>query len=428
MSFIIFLPLLLLAICFIIRAPIGYSMIAVAIFFLIVTGRDIGIVAGVVTGGIYSNSVVVAIPLFIFTANIMNSSKVTEYMFTFVKALIGKKRGAMAYINIVVSLIFSGMSGSAIADAAGMGGIEISEMKKDGYDAPFSAAITAATATVGPIFPPSIPMVMYAMIAQVSVGSLFAGGAIPALLICFILGVYVYFISKKRKYPYGIKYTPKEFFRYALKAFPALLTPIILLGGIYSGIVTPTEAGALAALWATFISVVLYRTTNLKSFIIALKDTIIQTGIVMAIVVATYAMSYYVTSSNLSSIVTDWFFGITNSKYLFLLLINILFLFLGMLFDTNVLILVFLPLVLPVASALGINIIHFGVVIVVNMMLGCSTPPYGILCFVVSGLTGESLRNIYKETLPMTAMMLIVLLAITFIPELVLAIPNLIMN
>ena len=161
----------------------------------------------------------------------MNSGKVTQHMFTFVKALIGKKRGAMAYINIVISLIFSGMSGSALADAAGIGIIEIEEMKRDGYDVPFSAALTSTTAVVGPIFPPSIPMVIYAMLAEVSVGKLFMGGMIPAVLICILLGIYVWYISRRRNYPAGQKFTFKEFLRYTLKALPALMTPVILLGG-----------------------------------------------------------------------------------------------------------------------------------------------------------------------------------------------------
>jgi tripartite ATP-independent transporter DctM subunit len=355
----------------------------------------------------------------------MNSGKVTENMFTFTKALVGNKRGALAYINIIISLIFSGMTGSAAADAAGIGIMEIKEMKKDGYDAPFSAAITAATATVGPIFPPSIPLVVYALLAGVSIGKLFAGGMVPAILICLVLGFYVWYISKKRDYPRGVKFTVREFLKFTWKALPALFTPVILLGGIYSGIVTATEAGALAAFYAIIVSVFFYRCMTLKSFIKIVKDTVIQTGAVMIIVAAAFVMSYVVTSSGLGKSIADLFLGLTNNIYIFLIIINIAFLFLGMLFDTQVLMYVFIPLVLPVAQALGIDMVHFGVIIVVNIMIGLSSPPYGTLCFITSGIAKTPLQKVFREVIPMVVVMIIVLLVITYIPEIVMAIPNL---
>lgn len=422
---IIFLPLIILAVCFLLRIPIAIGMICAAAIYLMVTGADLGIVTDSIMGSLYSNTVLVAIPLFIFTANIMNSGKVTEYMFTFTKALVGRRRGAMAYINIIVSLIFSGMSGSAIADASGIGVIELAEMKRDGYDTPFSAAITASTAVVGPIFPPSIPMVVYAMIAGASVGKLFMGGMIPAAMICLALGAYVWYISKKRNYPKGEKFTFRQFAKYTLKAFPALLTPVILLGGIYTGIVTATEAGALAAAYTILISIFAYRVLRFKGFIKAVKDTVIQTGIIIAIIAGAYAMSYVVTYSGMGEVITGWFLGMTENKYVFLFIINVVFLILGMLMDTTILNLVFVPLVLPVVTALGIDLVHFGVVIVVNMMIGMATPPYGLLCFITSGLTGEPLQKVFREVLPMVALQIIVLLLITYIPAIVMTLPNL---
>ncbi len=428
MNNIVFLPLILLAICFIIRIPIGLGMIISCTVYFMAKGMNLGIIADTIMSQLYASSVMIAIPLFVFTANIMSSGKVTEYMFTFVKALLGKRKGALAHLNIIISLIFSGMTGSAAADAAGLGIIEIEEMKKDGYDLPFSAAITAATATVGPIFPPSIPMVIFAMMAQVSVGKLFFGGMIPAIMICVLLGAYVSYLSNKRNYPPGVNFTKKEFWKYTLRAVPALLTPIILLGGIYTGVVTATEAGALAALYTIIISIFAYRVLTLKGFIKVIKATVIQTGKVFSVVIGAYILSYVATSSGLGKIVSGFVLGLTNNKYVFLFIINILFLFLGMLFDTNVLEFVFLPLIIPVAKALGIDLIHLGVVLVVNMMIGSVTPPFGMMCFIAGGIANEKLQNVFKEAIPMAGLMIIVLLLITYIPALVTFIPNLIMN
>ena len=427
-DFLIFLPLIILAICFVIRLPIGIGMICASVIYLIIKGVDIGLVADAVSGKMYSNTVLVAMPLFIFAANIMNSGKVTEYMFGFTKALVGKRRGATAYINIIVSLIFSGMSGLALADVAGIGTIELEEMKKDGYDTPFSCAITAATSVVGPIFPPSIPMVVYAMVASVSVGKLFMGGMIPAIIISLVLGIYVWYISKKRNYPTGKSFTIKEFIRYTLRAMPALITPIILLGGIYSGVVTATEAGVLASVYTIIIAAFGYRVLRLKGFMKAVKDTVIQTGIIVALIAGANALSYVVTTSGMSSIISDLFLGLTDNKYVFLLIINILFLIFGMFLDVGLQQLVILPLFLPIVTALGIDLVHFGVMITVNMMLGAVTPPYGILCFVTSGMTGEPLGKIFKEVIPMVILMAIVLLLITYLPELVMFIPNMMIS
>ncbi len=422
--FTIFLPLLLLALFFLLRIPVGLGMISACVVYFIATGKDIGLVSDTIMSQLYASSIMIAIPLFIFTANIMSSGKVTEYMFTFVKALIGKRKGALAYLNIVISLIFSGMTGSAAADAAGLGVIEISEMEKDGYDLPFSAAITAATSTVGPIFPPSIPMIIYAMLAQVSVGKLFMGGMVPAILICIGLGIYVWYISNKRNYAEGVEFSRKEFWLYTWKAMPALFTPVILLGGIYTGFVTPTEAGALAAVYTIFVAVFAYRVLTIRSFLCVIKDTVLQSGAIFAIVAGAYVLSYVVTSSGMGKIVADAVLGLTSNKYVFLLIVNVVFLVLGMFFDTNVLEFVFLPLIIPVATMLGIDMIHLGVVIVVNLMIGAITPPFGMMCFIATGIAKTKLQHVFREVMPMLYIMLLILALITYVPQIVMFIPN----
>ena len=216
----------------------------------------------------------------------------------------------------------------------------------------------------------------------------------------------------------GHKFTFRQFARYTLKALPALFTPVILLGGIYSGIVTATEAGVLAAFYAIIISVFAYRALSLKGLIKAIKDTIVQTGIIITIVLGAYVMSYIITSSGVAKDITDWFLGITTNKYVFLAIVNILFLILGMFLDGSVIQFVFLPLILPIVKALGIDLVHFGVVITVNIMLGMCSPPYGLLSFAISGLTGEPLKNVFKEVTPMVVLMVLVLLLITYFPVL----------
>lgn len=425
MDIIYILPFIILIFCFIIRVPIGLGLIISCSAFFVAAGRNVSDLIDVAMSQLTAQTTLIAIPLFILTANVMNSGKVSEYMFTFCKALVGAKRGALAYINIIVSLIFSGMTGSAMADVSGIGSIEIEEMKKDGYDLPFSGALTAATSVVGPIFPPSIPLVIYAMLAEVSVGALFMAGMIPAVLICIALGVYVWFISKKRNYPKGNSFTKKEFLQYTYKAFPALVTPIILLGGIYGGIVTATESGAIAALYAIFISLFAYRVMGVKDLVGVFKDTAIQVGNIMIMVVGAFVLSHVVASYGISDMISEWFLSITTNPYVFLLFINIIFLFLGMLLDTSIIQFCFLPLAIPIASALGINLIHFGVLTALNFMVGCVSPPYGMLCFIASSVAKAPLQKVFKEVMPMAGVMLVVLLLVTYFPDLVLFMPRL---
>lgn len=424
MSIATFIPVGMLLITFILNMPITYGMIAAGVFYLLYTGADIGMIVGQVMGTMYSGYVLIAIPLFIFTANVMNSGKVTDAMFSFSTALIGKKKGALAYVNIVISLIFSGMTGSALADVAGIGMMEVNAMEKDGYDKPFSCAITAASATIGPIFPPSIPFVLYAMLSGASVGALFLGGMVPAFLIALVLAGYVCYISKKRNYPEGQSFTIKEFLRFTFRAFPALLTPIILLVGIYTGIMTPTEAGAVAALYALLISIFAYRILGFKDFLKTIRDTAISTGSVTIMASAATVFSYIVARENIPAMVSNFVIGITDNKYVLLLFINILFLILGMFLDTPTLLYVFLPMVLPIVKALNLDLVHFGVLISLNMVIGMCTPPFGFSLFVVSNIAKTPLSAITKEILPMSAVLIAVLLLITFVPQLVLFIPN----
>ncbi|MDH8677344.1 TRAP transporter large permease [Fusibacter bizertensis] len=424
MSLAMIVTLVVFVLIFLLRMPISLGMIAAGTFYFIFTGTDLGSVANHIMNTYYSNYVIIAVPLFIFTANVMNSGKVTEMIFKFATGLAGGRRGALGHVNVIASLIFSGMTGSAIADASGLGKMEIDAMKKAGYDDSFSCAITAASATVGPIFPPSIPLVMYAMLSGASVGALFLGGMVPALLICLGLMIYVSVVSKVRNYPREEKVPMRAFLTFTLQAMPALLTPIILLMGIYTGVVTPTEAGAIAAIYAILVAILAYKAMNLKGLLDIIKDTIKDTGSVSLMVGAAAVISYIVAREQVASELGTLVLSLTDNKYVFLIVVNVIILILGMFIDTSTIQLVFVPIMIPVAKAFGIDLVHFGLVVTLNMMIGLSTPPFGMLLFITAGISGTSLKAVMKEIMWPIIAMLAILLLITFVPEIVLFLPK----
>ena len=425
------LPLIIFVLMFVLtlllRIPIAFGMIMSSIFyFTFATGPHVPIsmAANQFLSNMNVSFILLAVPLFIFAANLMNTGAVTELIFRFANTLVGRWKGGMGHVNVLASLIFSGMTGSAVADASGLGIMEIEAMRKSGYDDAFSCGITAASATIGPIFPPSIPMIFYSMLSGASVGALFMGGMVPGVLMAVFLMAYVAYISHKRNYPTGGSVGFRQFVRNTVHATPALLTPVILLGGIYSGVVTPTEAGALASLWALVISIAYYRSLGWRQLVEVLKSTAKMTGTVSIIVGAAFSFSYIVAVEQIPASIGRMFLDITTNKYAFLLIVNVLFLFLGMVMDTMAIMLVFIPMVLPIVNQLGIDLVHFGVVIVLNMMLGLLTPPYGVLLFIVSGISKTPLRPIIMETLPMTATLIALLFLMTYVPDVVLFVPR----
>jgi len=426
MSWYILIPFLFLLIAFVIRMPIGLGMLAGSIAYFVAKGLSLGSLLNTVCYGLTNAYILIAIPLFIFTANVMNSSEVTDKIFDFARSLIGRKHGATGYVNIIASLIFAGMTGSAVADASGLGTLEIEQMKKEGYDTPFSCAITASTAVIGPIFPPSIPFVIYAMISGASVGKLFMGGMIPAIILCIVTGIYVYFVSKKRNYPIGAKVTFRQFVRSTVGAVPALLTPVILLLGIYTGVMTPTEAGAVAAAYTLLISFLIYRTLSFKALKKILSDTLRTTGAVFLVIAGAYGFSFIITSEQVSKYVVEVMAGIVHRPWVFLLAVNILFLILGALVDVNVSELVFIPIILPLVRYFNIDLVHFGVMICLNMMIGLLTPPFGMLLFVTAGIGKVSLKDLIREALPLIGVLLVALGIITYIPQTVMFMTRLI--
>jgi len=408
-----------------IGAPIALGIFAAAIIYLISSGQDVGLVAEQSLNGLFSSFVLLAVPLFIMAANIMNASAVTDRLLVFCIAIVGRFRGGLAQVNVVASLIFSGMSGSAIADAAGIGRIIIDMMRKENrYPAGYAAALTAASSVIGPIIPPSIPMILYALISDTSIGFLFLGGIVPGLLLAGFLMTYNLIAARRRNFPRDQAVPLRKIPGITMRAFPALMLPVILLSGIYGGATTPTEAAAVAAAYALIIALVFYRSLSLRALYDAVLDAARSTSVVGLIIASALILNYLVASENIPNLVAAWLTGINFSPLMFMLAIMVLFLLLGALFDATTLLLIVVPLFLPTARALDIDLVYFGVVATINIMIGLITPPYGVLLFVINGVTGIPLGEIIKEIWPFIGVLIACLLVLVLWPDMILFVPR----
>jgi tripartite ATP-independent transporter DctM subunit len=408
-----------------IGAPIALAMFVAAAAYLAISGRDLALAAEQIIQGLFGSFIILAVPLFIFAANLMNAGTISDRLMNFCIAVVGRYRGGLAYVNIVTSLIFSGMSGSAIADAAGVGKITTEMMIKDGrYERGFSAALTAATAVIGPIIPPSIPMVMYALVSDASIGYLFLGGIGPGLLITLVLGVYTFVLAHVRRFPVEASVPLSALPRTVLDAFPALLMPVVLLAGIYGGAVTPTEAAALAASYALVLATLFYRAMDLRSLYAVFAESARSSAAIGLVIGGAMIMNYVVASERIPSLLAAHFAAVEFSPLGFLIAVNLLVLFLGCFLDASTIILVIVPLFVPTCKALGIDMVHFGVVIVVNAMIGLVTPPYGMLLFVIDKTTGITVAETTRAILPFVVILVLALLAMILLPDIVLWVPR----
>ncbi len=420
--------LIVFVLIFVLRMPIPHGLMCACMFYFIVAGEPIKMVGQQTLKTFYTNYTIIAVPLFIFAANVMNSGKVTEKIYDFALGLVGRFKGGLGHVNILGSLIFAGMTGSAIADASGLGKMEIEAMNKEGYDPGFSCAMTASSAVLGPTFPPSIPMVIYAMYSGCSVGALFLGGMIPAILLTVGLMCYVAVVSHKRNYPTSERMGFRKFMRSTLSAIPALLTPVVLLAGIYSGVMTPTEAGAVAGFYALLVSVLIYRMLGWRELKQILTDTVKGVGTCSLMIGAAACINYIAAREQVSAMIAKLITGMTTNPYTFLFIVNVAILILGMFIDTSVIQSVFVPLMIPIATALGVDLLHFGVVCIFNMMIGLCTPPFGMLLFITSGISGTPLKDVVRETIRPLLVMLVVLAVITYVPDVVLFLPRVFMG
>lgn len=408
-----------------VRVPISFAMFAGAILYLFVTGQDVGLVAEQSLNGLFDGFVLLSVPLFIIAASFMNAGTVSDRLLAFCQALVGRFKGGLGHVNVVASIIFAGMSGSAIADAAGIGKVIIDMMRRNNrYPAGYAAAITAASSVIGPIIPPSIPMVLYALVSDTSIGYLFLGGVVPGLLLGVVLMIYNGWAAGRRHFPVDEVVPLAELPKRTVNALPPLLLPVILLGGIYGGATTPTEAASVAAFYALVLAAVVYRALSLRAFGELVLDASRSTAVVGLIIASALVFNYIVASENIPGLVAASLKGLDIHPVLFLLLINLLFLALGCLFDATTLLLIVIPLFLPTARELGIDLVHFGVVMVVNIMIGLITPPYGVLLFVISGVCKIPLGSIIREIWPFIGVLIVALLLMVLFPQIVLWLPQ----
>jgi C4-dicarboxylate transporter, DctM subunit len=405
--------------------PIGLSMISGSTLYLFMRGQDMGLVAERLLNSMFTGYVILAVPLFILAAEIMNMGSMTDRLLRFCNALVGRFRGGLAHVNIVQSIIFSGMSGSALADAAGSGRIIANMMTRNGrYTRSFAAALTASAAVIGPIIPPSIPMVLYALVSGASIGYLFLAGIVPGLIMGVLLMVLVVYMSRARGFPVEEPVPLRELPALTLGSFPALMMPVVLLGGIYSGVVTPTEAAAVAAAYAFVISIVLYRSISVGTFYSGLVRSARSSVAIGMLIAGALVFNYVVTAENIPQALRIYLAEYNLTPVQFLLLVNVILLLLGALLEGTAILLIIVPVFIPTATALGIDPVHFGVVAVVNIMIGLVTPPYGMLIFVMQSITRAPLRAIMKDLAPMIATLLFALGIITLFPDLVLWLPR----
>jgi len=406
--------------------PIGHAMIGGSVLYLFMAGLDAGTAAEQLSNGMYGGFVLLAIPLFMLAAEFMTSGSITERLVRFCNAFVGRFRGGLALVVVVQNIILSSMSGSALADAAATGKLMQAMMTQDGkYRASFAAALQAVAAVIGPIIPPSIPLVVYSLISDTSVGYLFLGGVIPGLLLGAAQMSLIAYIARRQNFPVERAVPMRELPRITGEAFPALMMPVILLGALYSGITTPTEAAALAALYALLVSALYYKSLSWSDVYRSLLNTAKISGSIGILIAAAMVFNYVVTIENIPKTLSAMLTASQMSPLAYLMFVNVLLLILGCLLEGTTIILIILPVLLPTATALGIDPVHFGVVAVVNIMIGLVTPPYGLLLFIMVKITKVPLRDIVREAAPFLAVMIATLLLITVVPDLVLWLPRL---
>jgi len=420
------LALLAIVVLSLLGLPIGHAMIGGSILYLYAKGLDPGTAAEQLLNGMYTSFLLLAIPLFILAAEFMNSGAIMDRLLRFCNALVGRFRGGLAQVNVVQSIIFASMSGSALADAAGSGKLMQSLMTRDGrYPKAYAAALTSVSSVIGPIIPPSIPLVLYALVSDTSIGYLFLGGVVPGLLIGAVQMGLIGAAARRRNFPIEAKIPLRELPRVTWEAFPALMMPVILLGCLYSGVTTPTEAAAVAAAYALLVSALHYRSVGWADVYRSLATSARISISIGMLIAGALVFNYVITVENIPKTLSAALKAYELSPWTFLLAANILLLILGCLLEGTTILLVIVPVLLPTAAALGIDPVHFGVVCVVNIMIGLVTPPYGLLLFMMVKIAEVSLTELVREVLPFLWVMIGALALITFVPELVLWLPRL---
>ena len=366
-----------------------------------------------------------AVPFFIFAGQVMNNGGVTDRIFGFAKKMIGHWSGGLAYVNVLSSLIFSGISGSALADVGGLGMIEIKAMRDEKYDDDLTLGVTGASSTVGPIIPPSIPFVIYGAMANVSIGALFMAGLGPGVVLCIVLCIYIYIIAKKRKYPRHANASGREKWKAFLEALPALMFPAIMLGGIWTGWFTPTESAMFSVLYGTIVSCFVYREMDIRKLPSLAVATVRQVGPSIAVVVGASLFAWVMTYEQIDKVVVELILSVTSNRYVILLLINLILLILGMFIEVVAAIMIMLPILTPLMAIANIRPIHMGVILVLNMMIGLLTPPVGMSLYMLSSASKRSFGDVVKMVSPWLIPLFIALAMVTYIEPITMFLPGL---
>ncbi|QRZ15142.1 TRAP transporter large permease [Paracoccus methylovorus] len=409
----------------IVRLPIALSMFLAGAVYFLATGQDPGLLVDQVMGQMTGIYVLVAIPMFILAANIMNDSGISERLWGAANALVGRLRGGTGHVTVVVSIIFSSMTGSAVTEAAGPGVVAVKMMRQIGrYPLHLAVAVTAAASVIAPVIPPSIPLVIYAMLSGASIGTLFLAGIVPGLLMALVIMATVAIMARRYDLPAGVGVIKGEGPALLGRAVLPLTLPIVLLGGIWSGMFSPTESAAVAAFWGIILGVVIMRSLRLRQLPAAFEISMRQMASTMLLIGSAFVVNYAIANEGLGAALVGWIESMQLSPLAFMLVVNVLLLVLGCFLDGSVILLVVIPLLLPSVKALGIDLNYFGVIAVINFMIGLITPPYGLVLFVLSSLTGAPLQKVFVAVLPFCAALVALLLVMVLVPDIILFLPH----
>lgn len=420
------LLIVVFAVLMIIGAPVGLSLLGSSVAYLATSGYSLQQAFQAFTSAISNSFTLIAVPFFILAASIMNSGGITKKIFDFCNVVVGWVPGGLGHANILSSVVFAGMSGAAIADAGGLGAIELKAMKEQGFDEDFSLAITGASSILGPIIPPSVPAILFGVAGSVSIGKLFIGGIIPGILMAIAMAVLVCIQSIKRNYPRMPFPTAHSLWHSFKAAFFPLLCPVIIIGCIMTGVYTPTEAAIIAVFYALILTLST-RTIRLRELPGFLLETANSTVNVMFIIGAANVFAWILTVEQVPQNMSLWMTDHIDDKIVALLFINLILLIVGTFMETAAAISILVPILMPIALSYGIDPIHFGIMCILNLMLGLLTPPIGMVLYVLSSVSKVPFEKIVRAVLPYLGVLLIVLLMITFIPGLVTFLPNLVL-
>ncbi len=404
--------------------PVAIALAGASIIFALVDG-SIPLLAIVhrMVGGVDSFPLL-CVPFFIFAGLLMNSSGITERIYSFALAGVGWMRGGLGQVNVVGSVVFSGMSGTAVGDAAGLGTIEVRAMRAHGYDPKFAVGITAASSMLGPLLPPSLPLVIYGVSANASIGQLFAAGIVPGLLLAASLMMMVWWYARRYGYGADAKFRLYELGRTLMRGFLPLLTPVLIIGGMRAGLFTPTEGAICAVAYALFLGVIVYRTLGFRAIAKVSFETVEITATILLIVAASEIFGWLLTTTRVSEQVVGWVLSITEEKWLILLIANVFLLLVGLAIEPLPAILILVPIMLPIMESIGVDPVHFGLIMVLNLCLGLLTPPVGIVLFILAKVGGISVQDASRGVLPFMVPLVGVLLLCTYVPEVVMYLPN----